>query len=206
MLAPWAGSAPGVSVERITLDEHSWIDVARGWLAGADEVYTAVRDHTRWEQPMSRRYERVVPEPRLSAVWKPGRPMAHPAVAEAHAELQQRYRVPFETIGLTWFRDGRDSHPFDRATDLRWLDQTVVAVLSLGASRQFLIRRRGPVADGEVGLLDLRPASGDLVVMGGRCQRDWEHAVPKGFGITEGRIALQWRWTARTGRPDVLPG
>jgi hypothetical protein len=211
VLTPWECSAPEATFERVLLDEYSWVDVARGWLADADEVYPAVRDETRWEQRRSARFDRLTPEPRLTAVWKPGHPVAHPVIAEAHAEMQRRYRVPFEGHALTWFRDGRDSQPFDRARELRWLDETVVGILTLGVARPFLLRRRDvhpttasvATSPDAPGFVDLRPGPGDLVVMGGRCQARWEHAVPKAFGVADGRISIQWRWTARRGRPEI---
>ncbi|MDQ1481768.1 MAG: hypothetical protein QOI44_2629, partial [Actinomycetota bacterium] len=52
-------------------------------------------------------------------------------------------------------------------------------------------------------VVDLAPASGDLIVLGGRCQADWLHAVPKVSGARPaGRISAQWRWTSRTGKPE----
>ncbi len=195
------------------LDESSWIDIARGWIADADDVFASVRDHTRWEHQQAIRLDHLVAERRRSAVWKPGRPMVHATLGAAHAELQRRYRVPFEGYTLAWYRNGHDCQPFDRVRELRWLEDTLVGVLFLGASRPFLLRRRPfEPHDREVGpsqspgVMDLRPAAGDLIVMGGRCQAQWEHSQPKALGITEGRIAIQWRWSARVGRPQIAPG
>ena len=53
--------------------------------------------------------------------------------------------------------------------------------------------------------LDLAPASGDLLVMGGRTQQDWLHAVPKSPTAMRDRVSVQWRWTSTRGRPDTAP-
>jgi len=55
--------------------------------------------------------------------------------------------------------------------------------------------------------IDLAPGSGDLIVLGGRCQANWLHAVPKVPGpLPAGRISAQWRWTSRTGRQERTAG
>lgn len=195
------------TTERIWLDEHSWVDVTRGWLAGADEVYQAAVEHVAWEQGRVFRYERYVDEPRLSGWCQGTDDVPHPAIAEAHAAIQRSYRKPFPSIALAWYRDGRDSVAFHCDRELRWLDDTVIGVLTLGATRPWLMRPRAQrlahegAYDGATH--DLAPASGDLLVMGGRCQRDWHHAVPKTRGPVGGRISLQWRWTSKRGRPET---
>jgi alkylated DNA repair dioxygenase AlkB len=91
---------------------------------------------------------------------------------------------------------------------MRWLDDTVIAVLTLGARRPWLLRPRAnrySHDEARGATHDLRPGSGDLIVMGGRCQADWEHAVPKVGERTGGRVSLQWRWTSRTGPPERGP-
>ena len=192
-----------VTVERLWLDDTSWVDVARGWLDGADEVYSALAEQTSWQQGRVFRYERWVDEPRLGGSWKPGTEPAHPLLVDVHRWVRNRYK-PFDGFALAWYRNGSDSVAFHRDRELRWLDDTVIGVLTLGARRPWLLRpRRNRYAHDEVdgATHDLSPASGDLLVMGGRCQADWEHAVPKVDPRTPGRISLQWRWTARTGRP-----
>ena len=95
--------------------------------------------------------------------------------------------------------------------ELRWLDDTVIGVLTLGATRPWLMKPIGPGPalrdnDDLTGSIDVMPASGDLIVMGGRCQSAWLHAVPKVAGSCGSRISVQWRWTSRRGRPDTNPG
>ena len=194
-------------VERLWLDETSWVDVARGWLAGADEVFAALRDGVDWQASRLFRYDHWVEERRLGSFWRPGRPLPHPAVAQAQRALQARYRVLFDGCGLIHYRDGSDGQAFHRDTDLRWLDDTIIAVLTLGAQRPWLLRPRTSRFDhseGRGATHDLAPAAGDLIVMGGRCQADWEHSVAHlPTCHVAPRISLQWRATSRRGRPFV---
>ena len=198
---------PGVEVERVWLDETSWVDVARGWLAGADEMFEALHDGVAWRTSRLFRYDHWVEERRLGSFWRPGQPLPHPGVAVAQRALQRRYKVTFDGCGLIHYRDGRDGQAFHRDTDMRWLDETVIAVLTLGARRPWLLRPRTSKLDhseGRGATHDLSPASGDLLVMGGRCQADWEHSVAYlPTRHVAPRISLQWRWTSRRGRPFI---
>jgi alkylated DNA repair dioxygenase AlkB len=193
------------TVERIQLDETSWVDISRRWLVGADTLFAALDEGVEWRASRLFRYDHWVEERRLGSMWRPGTPLPHPALAEVHRALQQRYRVTFNGFGLIRYRDGGDGQAFHRDTDLRWLDETVVAILSLGAQRPWLLRHRGGRDRPEPGpVRDVAPAAGDLLVMGGRTQVDWEHSVPYLLGRPMAtRISLQWRYTSRRGRPFV---
>jgi alkylated DNA repair dioxygenase AlkB len=211
-----AGQAPSVPAvhpdrpfERLELDGGSWVEVCRGWLTGADEVYRAVVEGASWEQGRVFRYEHWIDEPRLSGYCRAGGVVPHPVLREAHRAVQARLRTRFDGFALAWYRSGRDGVAFHRDRELRWLEDTLIAVLTLGARRPFLLRPRasrydhGPAGRGTV---DLAPAGGDLLIMGGRCQADWEHSVPKVPHPVGGRVSLQWRWTSRRGRPERGPG
>ena len=71
----------------------------------------------------------------------------------------------------------------------------MVAIVSLGTPRALLLRPRRVKRDGEVGGPSLRfeVGHGDLLVMGGSCQRTWEHAVPKTTQAAGPRISVQFR-------------
>lgn len=195
-------------VERIRFDGESWVDVSRGWMENGDNLAAALLEAVPWRSSRLFRYDHVVEERRLGSMWsrRSGLPVPHPALAEATRVLQRRYGVTFDGFGMIQYRDGSDGQGFHRDTDMRWLDDTLIAVLSLGAQRPWLIRpwrRDGPsVAD-----LDLSPASGDLLVMGGRSQADWMHSVAYQPGRRlEPRVSIQWRWVRKTGRPYVGTG
>jgi len=193
--------------ERVTLADGSWVDVARGWLDGADELFAALKADVPWRTSKLFRYDHWVEERRLGSMWRPGLPLPNPALAEVHKSLQRRYGVQFASFGLIQYRNGDDGQAFHRDTDMKWLDDTLICILSLGTRRPWLLRPRANRYDlGETkgATHDVSPGPGDLLVMGGRCQADWEHSVPylRTRGAAVGtRISLQWRYTARTGRP-----
>lgn len=200
----WLCAEP--AVDRLELDAGAWVDVARGLLTQADAVHDELAAGVAWQQGRVFRYERWIDEPRLTA-WQAG-DGRHPALKEVEAWLRARYRVRFDGVALARYRGARDSVAWHRDRELRWLEDTVIGVLTLGAQRPFLLRPLGTGRyrpDDLAGAVDLRPASGDLLVMGGRCQAAWLHAVPKMDSPCRDRISAQWRWTSRRGRPDTNP-
>lgn len=198
------------AIERIALDETSWVEVARGWLTGADALFEILLDGVAWQANRLFRYDHWVEERRLAAMWRPGSALPHPALGEAHRHLQHRYRARFDGFSMIQYRDGRDGQAFHRDTDMRYLDDTVIAILSLGARRPWLLRPRGNRYDHSEtkgATRNLEPGPGDLLVMGGRCQADWEHSVPYRAGDALGpRISMQWRFAQRRGRPFAGAG
>lgn len=205
--------SPGAVTERLQLDEASWVDVSRGWLAGADTLFDALLSSVNWQPSRIFRFEKWIDERRLGSSWSRGRPLPHPALAAIHKALQRSYSATFDGFGIIQYRNAGDGQAFHRDTDMRWLDDTVIAILTLGQQRPWLLRPRSvrntPDAweHGKGALYDLSPAGGDLIVMGGACQANWEHSVPYlnklGVGI---RISLQWRYARKVGRPFAGAG
>jgi hypothetical protein len=192
-----------VSFERIALDDTTWIDIARGWLVGAETVYEHLVSTVAFRQGRVWRYERWIDEPRMGAggsIAKPG----HPILAEAQKAIAAKYKVSFDGFGMAYYRDSRDSVAMHRDREMCWLEDTVVAILTLGAKRPFLVQRRN-TRDRSTAR-DLAPAGGDLMVFGGRFQADWLHGVPKTRHAVRGRVSAQWRYTSKRGRPDTQPG
>jgi len=182
--------APDPAFERVSLDATSWVDVARGFLVGADDVVAELVEAVSWRTGRRQMYDREVDDPRLSRWWRDPADVPHPALAAARRALVEHYRRPFGGVGLNYYRDGADSVAFHRDRELRDPSDTLVAIVTLGSQRPFRIR---PFGGGPS--IDLSPASGDLLVMGGRCQSDWEHGVPKvGRGVGA-RISASWRWS-----------
>jgi alkylated DNA repair dioxygenase AlkB len=179
---------PGASFERIDLDAGSWLDVSRAWLRGADTLFAALADMVEWTQGRRHMYDKVVDDPRLSHWYRAGDELPHPALATVRRELGRRYDVELGAVGLNYYRDGRDSVAPHADRELRELDDTLVAIVTLGAPRPFLIRHQagGPS-------IDVHPASGDLLVMGGMCQRLYTHGVPK-VRHAGPRISVSMRW------------
>ncbi len=192
--------------ERLWFDETSWVDITRGFLPGANEVYAELVESLPWRQGKVWRYERWMEEPRLGA-WVTTRDVSNPTIAGTQKTIETRYGVKFEGVAFAYYRNQRDSVAFHRDREMRHLEETVVGILTLGARRPFLVGPRGR-RDKFLGANggathDLSPASGDLMVFGGRFQSDWEHAVPKVQQPLSGRISAQWRWTSRRGRPEI---
>lgn len=199
------GVAQDPAVERIQLDDASWVDVSRGWLDGADELYEALLQDVDWKGSQLFRYEKWIEEKRLGSFWSRGRPLPHPSLAGIHKRLQTDYKATFNGFGMIQYRNAADGQAFHRDTDMRWLDDTIIAILTLGAKRPWLLRpktARHSLAPSKGATHDLAPGNGDLIVMGGACQQNWEHSVPylnqMGVGI---RISLQWRYARKVGRP-----
>ena len=208
--APTVEVAADAATERLQLDADSWVDVTRGYLQGADELYDLLVDAVPWRQGRVFRYERYIDEPRMGSWYSRDQPYPHAALTAAHRAIQQRYRVTFGGVGLAYYRDGRDSVAPHRDTDLRYCENTVIAILTIGARRPWLLQPRGGRdrfdAATPTGTIDLSPAGGDLIVLGGACQLHWLHAVPKVRTVKPlGRISAQWRWTSKTGRPESQP-
>ncbi len=181
--------------ERIDLGDGAWVDVARAWLGGADEVLGRLVQTVEWRQRRRRMYDRIVDEPRLTHWYRAGDPLPDEALAWFRLAMGRRYGVQFGAVGLNHYRGGPDSVAFHADRELRHLDDTLVAILTLGGARPFLLRPQGGGRS-----VDLRPASGDVVVMGGRCQAAWEHAVPK-VAAAGPRVSASVRWVRRPPAP-----
>jgi alkylated DNA repair dioxygenase AlkB len=181
-------------VRRLTLTHRAWVDHLPGWLEGHEAVFDALWRGTSWHHQRRFMYEREVDVPRLVAELPADGP-GHPVLALAWEALSRYYGQRLERISLACYRDGRDSVAWhgDRMGPL--IDDTVVAILSVGAPRRFLLR---PARGGPSRAFDL--GWGDLLVMGGACQRSWQHAVPKA-SLAEPRISIQFRPDV----PDVDP-
>jgi alkylated DNA repair dioxygenase AlkB len=168
---------------RTELDATAWIDVVPGWVSGADALFADILDRAPWEGNRVRMYDRVVDEPRLTARWD----AAPPVVDDMRRALSDRYDVEFTSVGFNLYRDGRDSVAWHGDRVARELGEATVAVVTLGGRRKFQLRPKGGGRS-----TTLWPVSGDLLVMGGSCQRTWDHAVPK-MASAEPRISVQFR-------------
>jgi len=181
------------AMRRTDLSDGAWLDFLPAWLTGADLLFERLAAGVPWraeERPM---YDRVVAVPRLLSFYGADDPLPDPALDVARAALDDLYAVelgePFVTAGLCFYRDGRDSVAWHGDTIGRArTEDTMVAIVSVGSPRELRLRPRG---GGE----SLRYAlgHGDLLVMGGSCQRTWEHAVPKRSKPVGPRISIQFR-------------
>ncbi|MFN2556765.1 MAG: alpha-ketoglutarate-dependent dioxygenase AlkB [Nitriliruptorales bacterium] len=174
---------------RRDLDSEAWIDYVPAWVQGAGTLFEEVLAVTAWSSRVVHMYERKVPEPRLTARWQVGPAAEEPMEVGRHSEegvaplpvikemadvLGRRYGVRFTSVGCNLYRDGRDSVAWHGDRIARDLPQATIAIVSLGEPRAFRLRPKG--GGRSVGY---RVGGGDLLVMGGSCQRTWDHAVPK---------------------------
>jgi alkylated DNA repair dioxygenase AlkB len=181
------------ATRRTTLTSGAWIDVLPEWVTGSDALFLRLASTVPWREERRTMYERVVDVPRLLSWYGEGDPLPDPLLERARDTLTEHYRdelgEPFRTAGLCYYRDGRDSVAWHGDTIGRGLRQdTMVAIVSFGSPRRLMLRpRRGGSTIG------FSLGHGDLIVMGGSCQRTWEHAVPKTARPVGPRISVQFR-------------
>jgi alkylated DNA repair dioxygenase AlkB len=190
---PEAGFGPLSALSRTTLGDGAWIDVLPGWFSGADELFARLVREVPWRAESREMYDRVVDVPRLVHTYGIGEALPDPVLAAARDALSAHYAdelgEPFVTAGCCWYRDGRDSVAWhgDNIGRGRSHD-TMVAIVSFGSPRKLLLRPRGGSTAVTRSL-----GHGDLLVMGGSCQRTWEHAVPKTSRPVGPRVSVQFR-------------
>jgi alkylated DNA repair dioxygenase AlkB len=237
------------ALERVHLDRTAWVDYAPGWLAGHETLFDHLSRTTTWRSGEEFMYDRLVTTPRVFGMIPEDGP-GHPILEAMRIALSNRYGEQFTRVSLALYRDGRDSVAFHGDRVARTLPHALVATVSLGAPRRFLMRPRPassaahggephgrvkPAPNGtqanELGPAHRREAAegrgqardgaartwapdgsvhpihrsrawnlgwGDLIVMGGSCQRTWQHGVPKAARANP-RIAVMFRpqWDSR---------
>ncbi len=183
----------GGTVQRHELTRGAWVDVRPGWVSGSEELFVRLVRDVPWHAERRTMWDSVVDVPRLLKFYGEGEQLPDPLLGEAREALGAHYRdelrEPFTTAGLCFYRDGRDSVAWHGDTIGRSsTSDTLVAILSLGEARRLSLRPRtgGPSIGFPLG-------HGDLLVMGGSCQRTWEHAVLKTARAVGPRISVQFR-------------
>jgi alkylated DNA repair dioxygenase AlkB len=180
--------------ERRSLGDGAWIDLRSGWLTGHDTLFDELEASIPWRAERRQMYDRVLAVPRLVSFHDLNSdPAPHPVIAKLRVRLNDIYAgelgEPFTSAGLCLYRDGADSVAWHGDTIGRSsTEDTMVAIVTLGARRVFAMRPRGGGRS-----LRLPQGHGDLLVMGGSCQRTWEHSVPKTARPTGPRISIQYR-------------
>ena len=180
---------PAPTIERLELGGRSWIDRSPRWLRGGDELLEPLAAGLRWTAATRPMYGQMVDEPRLGALVRPGSPGSLPLLDEMARVLAARYSTGLGSVWVNYYRGGDDSVAWH--SDRIGIDpaDAVVAIVSLGGPRRFLLR---PAGGGRSRSFTL--ASGDLLVMGGACQQDWEHSVPK-VAAAPPRMSVTFRRT-----------
>jgi alkylated DNA repair dioxygenase AlkB len=184
---------PLTDLERVPLSDGAWLDLLPGWLDGADELFERLVMNVPWREERRQMYDNVVAVPRLLAFYEEGEALPDPVLERARDALSGHYLAelgePLRTAGLCFYRDGQDSVAWHGDRIGRGsTEDTMVAIVSVGEPRALCLRPTG-------GGLTRRYAlgHGDLIVMGGSCQRTWEHAIPKTKRPVGPRISIQFR-------------
>jgi alkylated DNA repair dioxygenase AlkB len=199
MFSALAGAGPALgpldgALVRHELSRGAWVDHLPGWVRGSDEVLRVLLGEIGWRAERRKMYDGVVDVPRLLRWYGGDEPLPHEVLTLARHRLSEHYAAelgePFVTAGMCLYRDGRDSVAWHGDTQGRSAHiDTMVAIVSFGAPRPLLLRPRGGGRDS----LRFPLGHGDLVVMGGSCQRTWEHAIPKTARPVGPRVSVQFR-------------
>jgi alkylated DNA repair dioxygenase AlkB len=180
-------------LERTTLTAGAWVDTCAGWLPGTGDLFDALVDLVPWRAERRQMYERIVDVPRLVSFYGEGEALPHPLLDQALDQLNRYYGPvlgePLVTAGLCLYRDGHDSVAWHGDTIGRSrTEDTMVAIVSFGNPRRLMLRPRGGGQS-----IGFALGHGDLIVMGGSCQRTWEHAILKTARPAGPRISVQFR-------------
>jgi alkylated DNA repair dioxygenase AlkB len=190
-LALFSGQTLGIdasfsSMSRVELADGAWLDYGQEFLRGHEPLLEELVSRVSWHQEERPMYERVVTVPRLYATLPQDGPIP-PVLEAARGAISARYGENFTRLSLGYYRDGRDSVAWHGDYVARRLPSATVATISVGAPRTFQLRRKAGRDR-----ITLALGWGDLLVMGGTCQRTWEHAVPKAPQAAA-RIAIMFR-------------
>jgi len=176
-------------LRRVDLDDQSWVDHVPEWVSGAELLFEQILIGRPWQQRSRHMHDRRLLEPRLTAPWslESGEPLEPPNLEEIRLVLSDRYGRTFDSVGFNLYRDGRDSVAWHADRIAREIEDPIVALISLGAPRTFLLRPKGGGKSSA-----FVPGRGALLVTGGKTQRTWEHSVPK-VAAAGPRISLAYR-------------
>jgi alkylated DNA repair dioxygenase AlkB len=174
------------------LDSSSWIDLVPGWVPDHADLFDELLADAPWQQRTRVMWEREVLEPRLTAWFKEGLPGS---LEQLRVAVSGRYGVEFDSCLVNLYRDGNDAVAWHGDTVRKTLRNPLVVTTSLGASRRFLVRRRG----GGPVLKEYAPGQGDLMVMGGAMQHDYEHTVPRQRNASGARMSVTMRHSRQAG-------
>lgn len=176
------------AANRVQLPPDAWLELVPGWLRGHQALFDTLATTIAFRAEQRLMYDRLVDVPRLYATLDEDGPTPE-VVSAMRRVLSLRYGEEFERVSLGYYRNGQDSVAFHGDRIARVLPNALVATVSVGAPRRFLMR---PVSGGRS--LSFSLGRGDLLVMGGSCQRTWQHSIPKSrmVGANE-RIAIMFR-------------
>ncbi|MBB5868189.1 alkylated DNA repair dioxygenase AlkB [Allocatelliglobosispora scoriae] len=185
------GSLGGLRRHELTMG--AWVDHLPGWVHGSDLVLETLLDEVDWQAERREMWDREVDVPRLLRWYAWHETLPHELLTSARSRLSAHYAAElgeeFATAGMCLYRDGRDSVAWHGDTIGKGATvDTMVAIVSFGSPRSLLLRPRGGGSS-----LRFPLGHGDLIVMGGSCQRTWEHCIPKTARTVGPRVSVQFR-------------
>lgn len=167
----------------------------------ADKLFQQLFCSLPWRQESLTIYGRRQVSPRLQC-WLGERDLSYrysgktfvseawdPQLQQLAASISQQLQQPFNSVLANLYRDGQDSMGWHSDDEAELGPAAVIASLSLGAERDFTLRRRGESR--QAGRLAL--AHGSLLVMNAGMQSRWQHALPKRANVQQPRINLTFR-------------
>ena len=200
------GSLTIPTLESILLP-HADLRWSSAWLraADADRLLAGLQAYLPWTRHRLRLFGREVEAPRLSCwIGDPGASYRYSGATFAPhpwPDLLQPVReavseaagVPFNSVLANLYRDGNDAMGWHSDDERELGPQPVIASLSLGATRRFVLKARAADADGDVARHVLDLPHGSLLVMAGDTQRRYRHALPRTARPVGPRINLTFR-------------
>ena len=180
---------------RVTLDATSWVEHHPRWLEDADTLCQTLAVEARWEQRSRFMVGERVVEPRLTAEYDDLASCPIAALAALGVQLSDLHGTAYDRAWINLYRDERDSTSWHADKPASLQPTSLVPVLSLGETRRLLLRRAAGGAS-----VPFHVEHGDLMVMGGRCQCDWVHAVPKERTARGSRISINFAATLHRDR------
>lgn len=174
--------------ERVEPGQDAWIDRQVGWVSRPDELFMSLLETLDWQDGVERIRGAEVARPRQVANFSTAStPPSLGVIDDMAAALSDRYQAKLDRITCNLYRDGHDSVAWHGDRIARELPEATVAIVSLGDGRPFRVRPKG--GGRSIGW----PAGrGDLIVMGGSCQRTFDHSVPK-VASAGPRISVMFR-------------
>ena len=190
----WQDSLLSLETERLSfdglrrdhLDRRSWLDLVPGWVPDHADLFDRLLVDAPWQQRTRVMWDSEVLEPRMVAVFRDGLPGY---LEELRRVVSERYEVAFDSCLVNLYRDGQDAVAWHGDTVRKTLTNPLVVTVSLGSARRFLVRKRG----GGPVLKEYAPGHGDLMVMGGAMQHDYEHTVPRDPRASGARMSVTMR-------------
>ena len=187
------------TARRTALDATSWVELVPGWMSGSQRLFDTLATAVPWSQHYRTLFDQRFLEPRLTAEYRSLQRVPHDMLIHAAQALSNHYGVEYDSLWLNLYRNGADSTGWHRDRFSCRRPECIVPVLTLGATRRFQLKPRAGGAS-----LSFSPNAGDLIVMGGRCQEDWVHGVPKLPEVLDTRISLNFQSSMQAGRQRKL--